>query len=166
MHIEFDVCTSALRVRKSNRDGQYYSSIHSNRRVGGHWVEITVGCEDNPQHTRFSALAWEAVVPSRPPELVAAQIKMPRNLHHSDNIITWHVLSHYLSQGKGKYSSVGFSTVFGHLMEGEERFSVEFRDQDSTVWLDLFSVSRGHGILGKVGLICATCGSVVGQVHD
>lgn len=45
---------------------------------------------------------------------------------------------------------MGFSTVFGHLMEGEERFSVEFREQDSTVWLDLYSVSRGHGILGKV----------------
>lgn len=57
---------------------------------------------------------------------------------------------------------MGFSTVFGHLMEGEERFSVEFRDQDSTVWLDLYSVSRGHGILGKVRL-CATCSSAVGQ---
>ncbi|CAM9148160.1 unnamed protein product [Laminaria digitata] len=54
--------------------------------------------------------------------------------------------------GEGKYSSVGFSTVFGHLMEGEERFSVEFRDQDSTVWLDLFSVSRGHGILGRLSM--------------
>lgn len=53
-------------------------------------------------------------------------------------------------QGHGKYSSMAFSTVVGHLIEGEERFSVEFREQDSSVWLDLYSVSRGSGILGKV----------------
>jgi len=54
-------------------------------------------------------------------------------------------------QGKGRCSSVAFSTVVGHLIEGEERFSVEFREQDSSVWLDLYSVSRGSGVLGKVG---------------
>ncbi|CAN0132371.1 unnamed protein product [Pylaiella littoralis] len=54
--------------------------------------------------------------------------------------------------GKGKYSSVAFSTVVGHMIEGEERFSVEFREQDSSVWLDLYSVSRGSGVLGKVAM--------------
>lgn len=54
------------------------------------------------------------------------------------------------AQGKGKYSSFGFSTVRGHLIAGEERFSVEWRAEDSTVWLDLYSVSRGSGVLGKV----------------
>lgn len=47
---------------------------------------------------------------------------------------------------------MGFSTVLGHLIAGEERFSVEFRERDSTVWLDLYSVSKGSGLLGKVGL--------------
>lgn len=28
---------------------------------------------------------------------------------------------------------------------------MEFRKDDSTVWLDLYSVSRGSGVLGKVG---------------
>ena len=53
-------------------------------------------------------------------------------------------------KGRGKCSSVGFSTVFGHLIAGEERFSVEFREEDSTVWLDLYSISKGAGVLGKV----------------
>lgn len=48
---------------------------------------------------------------------------------------------------------MAFSTVVGHLIEGEERFSVEFREQDSSVWLDLYSVSRGSGVLGKVGWV-------------
>lgn len=74
--IEFDVGTSVLRVKKNSQDGRYCSS---SRRVGGHWVEITAWCEDNPQNTRFSALAWEAVIPPRPQELPAAQIKIPRN---------------------------------------------------------------------------------------
>eukprot|EP00903_Cladosiphon_okamuranus_P014474 g13426.t1 len=54
--------------------------------------------------------------------------------------------------GKGRCSSVAFSTVAGHLIEGEERFSVEFREHDSSVWLDLYSVSRGSGVLGKVAM--------------
>ena len=58
-----------------------------------------------------------------------------------------------LRQGKGRCSSVAFSTVVGHLIEGEERFSVEFREEDSSVWLDLYSVSRGSGVLGKVGWV-------------
>ena len=31
-------------------------------------------------------------------------------------------------KGRGKCPSVGFSTVFGHVIAGEERFSVEFRE--------------------------------------
>ncbi|CAN0291350.1 unnamed protein product, partial [Scytosiphon promiscuus] len=54
--------------------------------------------------------------------------------------------------GKGKCSSVGFSTVYGHLIQGEERFSIEFREEDSTVWLDLYSISRGAGVLGKIAM--------------
>lgn len=57
----------------------------------------------------------------------------------------------WLETGKGKCSSVASSTVVGHLIEGEEWFSVEFREQDPSVQLDLYSVSRGSGILGKVG---------------
>lgn len=56
---------------------------------------------------------------------------------------------------------MAFSTVVGHLIEGEERFSVEFREQDSSVWLDLYSVSRGSGVLGKVGCypnVVVACG--------
>ncbi|CAM9491168.1 unnamed protein product [Ectocarpus sp. 4 AP-2014] len=56
------------------------------------------------------------------------------------------------SLGKGRFSSLGFSTVVGHMIEGEERFSIEFREQDSTVWLDLYSVSRGSGVLGKIAM--------------
>lgn len=54
---------------------------------------------------------------------------------------------------------MGFSTVIGHLVAGEERFSVEWREDDSSVWLDLYSVSTGKGVLGKVGpcLRCIAC---------
>lgn len=49
---------------------------------------------------------------------------------------------------------MGFSTVSGHLIAGEERFSIEFSAEDSNVWLDLYSVSRGAGLLGKVSRKC------------
>ncbi|CAM9803357.1 unnamed protein product, partial [Discosporangium mesarthrocarpum] len=55
-------------------------------------------------------------------------------------------------QGGGKYSSLGFSTLVGHLIEGEERFTVEWWEEDDSVWLDLLSVSRGSGILGMLSM--------------
>jgi uncharacterized protein (UPF0548 family) len=56
-----------------------------------------------------------------------------------------------MADKSGIYSSIGFSTVKGHLLAGEERFGVEWRqDLDDSVWLDLWSVSRGSEVLGRI----------------
>ncbi|CAM9093683.1 unnamed protein product [Chrysoparadoxa australica] len=49
----------------------------------------------------------------------------------------------------GRCSSFAFSTLTGHLLAGEERFTVELA-KDGSVWLDMYSVSRGAGVLGTV----------------
>lgn len=46
-------------------------------------------------------------------------------------------------------SQIAFSTIHGHLLEGEERFRVDL-DRDGGVYLDMYSYSRGHGLLGKL----------------
>lgn len=46
-------------------------------------------------------------------------------------------------------SQIAFSTIRGHLLEGEERFRVDL-DREGGVYLDMFSYSRGHGLLGKL----------------
>ena len=44
-----------------------------------------------------------------------------------------------------------FTTLSGHLLAGEERFGVEWnKGGDDSVWLDLWSASRGSGILGRI----------------
>ncbi len=43
-----------------------------------------------------------------------------------------------------------YGTLTDHAESGEERFSVEWRDDD-TVWYDLFAFSRPHHPLAKVG---------------
>mmetsp|Transcript_2253 Transcript_2253/g.3210 ORF Transcript_2253/g.3210 Transcript_2253/m.3210 type:complete len:248 (-) Transcript_2253:41-784(-) len=56
------------------------------------------------------------------------------------------------SDSKGICSSISISTLKGHLISGEERFSVEMCFEDGSVWLDLYSVSRGAGVLGTIAM--------------
>eukprot|EP00611_Tribonema_gayanum_P001391 TRINITY_DN1100_c2_g1_i1.p1 TRINITY_DN1100_c2_g1~~TRINITY_DN1100_c2_g1_i1.p1 ORF type:complete len:309 (-),score=29.94 TRINITY_DN1100_c2_g1_i1:611-1498(-) len=51
---------------------------------------------------------------------------------------------------KGLYTGIGFSTLQGHMITGEERFTVEWHAEDDSVWLDLFSLSRGSEPLGRL----------------
>jgi len=51
----------------------------------------------------------------------------------------------------GRGAQIAFSTIQGHLLEGEERFRVFMDAKDGQVYFDMKSYSRGHGILGAVG---------------
>lgn len=52
----------------------------------------------------------------------------------------------YVLEEDGPVQRVGFAygTLPGHAERGEERFSVEWRHDDDTVWYDLFAFSRPH----------------------
>ena len=44
-----------------------------------------------------------------------------------------------------------YGTLDDHMETGEERFSVEFRREDDSVWYDLFAFSRPRHPLARVG---------------
>lgn len=44
-----------------------------------------------------------------------------------------------------------FGTLPGHSETGEERFTVEWRHQDDSVWYELLAFARPHHILAKIG---------------
>lgn len=44
-----------------------------------------------------------------------------------------------------------YGTLAEHGERGEERFSVEYRKQDESVWYDLFAFSQANHILAKLG---------------
>lgn len=55
----------------------------------------------------------------------------------------------YADHERKRASQIAFSTVYGHLLEGEERFRVEL-DFNGDVFFDMFSYSRGHQLLGAL----------------
>jgi uncharacterized protein (UPF0548 family) len=49
----------------------------------------------------------------------------------------------YVQEDRGEVDSlaIGYGTLDGHLMAGEERFRVSWRHQDDSVWYDVWSFS-------------------------
>ena len=58
----------------------------------------------------------------------------------------------YVLEERGGVERFGFAygTLPGHAEIGEERFSVEFDPQDSSVWYDLYAFSR-PGVMARLG---------------
>jgi len=52
--------------------------------------------------------------------------------------------------------SFAFGTLPGHSETGEERFTVEWRRDDDTVWYELLAFARPHHILAKI--VRRSCG--------
>jgi len=58
----------------------------------------------------------------------------------------------YVVDDRGAQSRYGFAygTLSGHAEIGEERFTVEMKPEDQTVWYDIYALSRPNG-LARVG---------------
>jgi uncharacterized protein (UPF0548 family) len=59
----------------------------------------------------------------------------------------------YLIDEDGPVRRFGFAygTLLNHAERGEERFSVEWRRDDNSVWYDLFAFSKPNHLLAKAG---------------
>lgn len=59
----------------------------------------------------------------------------------------------YVLEENGETEKTGFAfgTLPGHSEEGEERFTVEWRQADDSVWFELLSFARPHHVLAKIG---------------
>ncbi len=59
----------------------------------------------------------------------------------------------YVLEENGETEGFGFAfgTLPGHSEEGEERFTVEWRHADNSVWFELLAFARPHHILAKIG---------------
>ncbi|HXG84758.1 MAG TPA: DUF1990 domain-containing protein [Pyrinomonadaceae bacterium] len=59
----------------------------------------------------------------------------------------------YVLEETGAVERYGFAfgTLPGHSEEGEERFTVEWRRTDDSVWYELLAFARPHHILARLG---------------
>jgi uncharacterized protein (UPF0548 family) len=60
----------------------------------------------------------------------------------------------YVHEERGDVDSlaIGYGTLDGHLMRGEERFRVSWRREDDAVWYDVWSFSWPHGWIARCAL--------------
>lgn len=56
------------------------------------------------------------------------------------------------SESQERYSQILYSTLEGHLLEGEERFRVSISKASSDVSFEIISYAKGHGLLGSLCL--------------
>jgi uncharacterized protein (UPF0548 family) len=54
-------------------------------------------------------------------------------------------------EGPGACFGFAYVTLPGHVASGEEHFVIEWDRSDDSVWYDLSSFSRPHGLLGRLG---------------
>jgi uncharacterized protein (UPF0548 family) len=54
-------------------------------------------------------------------------------------------------EGPGACFGFAYVTLPGHVASGEEHFMIEWDRWDDSVWYDLSSFSRPHGLLGSLG---------------
>ena len=59
----------------------------------------------------------------------------------------------YVLEEKGAIERYGFAfgTLPGHSEAGEEKFTVEWRRDDDSVWFELLAFARPHHILARIG---------------
>jgi uncharacterized protein (UPF0548 family) len=58
----------------------------------------------------------------------------------------------YVTEEKGEIEKFGFAygTLPDHAERGEERFQIEWRHEDDTVWYDILAFSRPHQLPAKI----------------
>jgi uncharacterized protein (UPF0548 family) len=55
------------------------------------------------------------------------------------------------AKASGLQTATAYCTLQGHLFEGEERVRVVWeKHTNNAVWFEVLSVSRGHGVIGKL----------------
>ena len=156
-----------------NHDGAFLicvdSPIDTKYVINHRRVRIGQGGEDFRKATRFllnfdmmndkirGGLAWADVV--RLPEDSTRDVRVGDVVGTLVNCykLIWSLnpcritcVGEYKVSG-GIGAQIAFSTIQGHLLEGEERFRVFMDAVDGQVFFDMKSYSRGHGIIGAVG---------------
>lgn len=53
--------------------------------------------------------------------------------------------------GAAKKFGFAFGTLPGHSEEGEEKFTVEWHEEDDSVWFEILAFARAHHVLAKIG---------------
>jgi uncharacterized protein (UPF0548 family) len=97
-------------------------------------------------------LGWARVVPEGAPVEVGTTVAVLAK-HYGFHSLNPCRISYTIEQDEGDLVRRGFAygTLPDHGEKGEERFTVEWRREDDSVYYDLYALSRPNQLLAKLG---------------
>jgi len=140
-----------------NEVGASQISIPSGYPVNHRRIQLGSGADafararDAIQSWTMYKLAWTRLYPKAAPVAAREVVCVVVNHGFCWSLNPCRII--YVSEENGVVEKFGFAfgTLPGHSEEGEERFTVEWRHADDSVWFELLSFARPHHILAKIG---------------
>jgi uncharacterized protein (UPF0548 family) len=137
--------------------GASQTAIPSGYPVNHHRIQLGVGADvfarakDAVQNWTMYKLAWTRLYPSNTPVAVGNVVCVVVNHGFCWSINPCRII--YILEKSGEVEKFGFAfgTLPGHSEEGEERFKVEWRHADDSVWFEILAFALPHHILAKIG---------------
>jgi uncharacterized protein (UPF0548 family) len=117
--------------------------------ANGQRREVYARAKDALQNWTMCQLEWTRLYPARVPIIARAVVCVIVNHHFCWSLNPCRIV-YVVEDEEIERCGFAFGTLPGHSEEGEERFTVERRDDDS-VWYELLSFARPHHILAKIG---------------
>ena len=125
--------------------------INHHRIQIGHGSETFARAKNALQNWAMYNLKWTNLYPPNTPIAVGEAIVVLVNHRFCWSMNPCRIV--YVLEKSENVDLYGFAfgTLPGHSESGEERFTVEWRHDDDTVWYELLAFARPHHILAKIG---------------
>ncbi len=137
--------------------GASQKTIPSGYPVNHHRIQLGSGAEiyeraaDAIRNWAMYQTGWTRLHPPKVPIAVGAVVCVAVNHGFCWSLNPCRIIYILEETGAAERYGFAFGTLPGHSEKGEERFVVEWRREDDSVWFELLSFARPHHILAKIG---------------
>jgi uncharacterized protein (UPF0548 family) len=102
-----------------------------------------------------SDLGWVRIVPPETPIEVGAVVAILTRHFGFWSLNACRVVYLIDEDGPARKTGFGYGTLSSHVERGEERFTIEWRRDDNSVWYHILAFSRPNQLLVKLGFLLA-----------
>jgi len=139
-------------IGATNKDLPAGYTIDHNRRRLGFGEQVFARAVEALKEWKQFDLGWVQMVPAGTPVEVGAVVAILTSHFGFWSLNACRVV--YLINDDGPVRKFGFAygTLSSHVERGEERFTIEWHQEDDSVWYDILAFSRPNKLLVKLGI--------------